>query len=145
MFGTFFSHGCLCDLLPIESSLTIVDVHDWCVSTVWLWFFLCVSTVEGIYNPPPHTHTPIAIKHTKVRTFSIHETRAKYKFLQLLKHSFPAVLRSERMTLKWKEKLMYTHQIKYQIHALKFETLLFILAKGIFTFLQKSVKFHIYC
>ena len=42
---------------PIEGSLTIVDVHDWCVSTVSLWFFLCVSTVEGIYNPPPPTHT----------------------------------------------------------------------------------------
>ena len=29
-----YLHACLCDLLPIEGSLTTVDVHGWCVSMV---------------------------------------------------------------------------------------------------------------
>ena len=61
----FFWHACLCDLLPIEGqgSLTIVDVHGWCVSTVSFWFVLCLSTIEGIYKLT-HTHT-----HIRTHTF----------------------------------------------------------------------------
>ena len=37
--GHFFLYACLCDLLPNGRSLTIVDVHGWCVSTVIRQFY----------------------------------------------------------------------------------------------------------
>ena len=61
MVGTFFFFTRMpmqCNLLPIGGSLTIVDIHGWCMSTVSLWFFWCVSTAEGIYKRArAHTHT----------------------------------------------------------------------------------------
>ena len=67
MVGTCFAHAGLCNLLPIGGSLTIVDVHGWCVSTVSLWVFWCVSNVEGnlqmhTHIPPPPTHTHICVQ-----------------------------------------------------------------------------------
>ena len=34
IIGHFFLYACLCDLLPNGGSLTIVDAHGWCVSTI---------------------------------------------------------------------------------------------------------------
>ena len=63
----FFSHPCLCDLLPIEGSLTIVDVHGWCVSTVSLWYF-CVHRWRCL-----QTHTHKFLPSPKLPTYSIIE------------------------------------------------------------------------
>ena len=57
IIGHFFLYACLCDLLPNGGSLTIVDVHSWCVSTVIQQFYWNCPWLKVLTNA--HSHTPL--------------------------------------------------------------------------------------
>ena len=64
IIGHVFLYACLCDLLSNGGSLTIVDVHGWCVSTVIQQFFWLCPWMKVLTNAFTHTHT-----HTHTDTY----------------------------------------------------------------------------
>ena len=59
----FFSHACLCDLLPIGGSLTIVDVHSLFVSSGLIVIFLMCVKGWRCLQMRTHTHTHTSHSH----------------------------------------------------------------------------------
>ena len=55
----FCLHAYISDLLQIGGSLTIVDVHGWCVSTVTYWFSDVCPWLKVLTNARTHTHTHV--------------------------------------------------------------------------------------
>ena len=56
IIGHVFSYACLCDLLPNGGSLTIVDVHGWCVFMV-IWQFFDFVHGWRCFQMRADTHT----------------------------------------------------------------------------------------
>ena len=65
----------LCDLLPNGGSLTIVDVHGWCVSNGYTIFYWKCPCLKVLINACTHTHTHT---HKKKLTISRECTRAAH-------------------------------------------------------------------